>query len=118
MALFAFRHILRRFVERWELLAPIEGDVRYNGTILFQPDNTHDIGGVSGSTTRPRDLTLGRNLECAAANINDLIEMPEIADPAAPVANKARIYVRDSGGKTQLVVRFPTGAIQQIAIEP
>ncbi len=46
-------------------------------------------------------------------------EIIEIADPAAPAANKARFYVRDNGaGKTQLVVRFPTGAIQVIATEP
>lgn len=42
----------------------------------------------------------------------------EISDPAAPAANKARLYIRDTGGKTELVARFPTGAIQQVAIEP
>lgn len=43
----------------------------------------------------------------------------EISDPAAPAANRARLYMRDNGaGKTQLVARFPTGAIQVIATEP
>jgi hypothetical protein len=43
----------------------------------------------------------------------------EISDPAAPGANRARVYARDNGsGKTQLVVRFPTGAVQVIATEP
>lgn len=47
------------------------------------------------------------------------IQGTEIADPAAPAANQGRLYFRDNGaGKTQLVVRFPTGAIQVIATEP
>jgi len=46
-------------------------------------------------------------------------ELTEISDPVAPSANKARLYLKDNGaGKTQLVVRFPTGAVQQLAIEP
>lgn len=47
------------------------------------------------------------------------IEGVEIADPSAPATNYGRLYFRDNGaGKTQLVVRFPTGAIQVIATEP
>lgn len=47
------------------------------------------------------------------------IEQGEIADPAAPAANSARFYTKDNGaGKTQLVVRFPTGAVQILATEP
>ena len=46
-------------------------------------------------------------------------EFSEIADLAAGATNKARLYVRDNGsGKTQLVVRFPTGAIQVLSTEP
>jgi hypothetical protein len=46
-------------------------------------------------------------------------QFSEHSDPAAPSANMARLYVRDNGaGKTQLVIRFPTGAIQIIATEP
>jgi hypothetical protein len=40
------------------------------------------------------------------------------ADHAAPGANQAVIYSIDVGGKTALVARFPTGAVQQFAIEP
>lgn len=48
-----------------------------------------------------------------------MVEMPEMTDYAAPSANRSRLYTRDNGsGKTQLVVRFPTGAIQVIATEP
>jgi hypothetical protein len=46
------------------------------------------------------------------------VEFLERSDPAAPSSNNGRLYVRDTGGKTQLVVRFPTGAIQVIATEP
>jgi hypothetical protein len=43
----------------------------------------------------------------------------EIADPAAPDANVGRLFVRDNGsGKTQLCVRFPTGAVQVVATQP
>lgn len=46
------------------------------------------------------------------------IDLPEIASPGAPAANTGRIYCQDVAGKTQLVVRFPTGAAQVIATEP
>ncbi len=46
-------------------------------------------------------------------------ELTEISEPVAPSANKARLYCRDNGaGKTQIVARFPTGAVQVIATEP
>jgi hypothetical protein len=42
----------------------------------------------------------------------------EIADPPLPTANKGLLYFRDNGaGKTQLAVRFPTGAVQILATE-
>lgn len=47
------------------------------------------------------------------------LEGQETADPAAPAANRGRLYFRDNGaGKTQLAVRFPTGAVQVLATEP
>jgi hypothetical protein len=47
------------------------------------------------------------------------IRMTEQSDPAAPAANKSLLYTRDNGsGKTQIVARFPTGAVQVIATEP
>jgi hypothetical protein len=42
----------------------------------------------------------------------------ETIAPAAPAADHAVIFARDSGGKTQLCVRFPTGAIQVLSTEP
>lgn len=47
------------------------------------------------------------------------VEMDEMTEPSAPGANKARYYFEDNGsGKTRFMVKFPTGAAQQIAIEP
>lgn len=47
------------------------------------------------------------------------LTMTERTAPAAPAANNARVFVRDNGsGKTQLCVRFPTGAIQVLSTEP
>ncbi len=45
----------------------------------------------------------------------DLLEQ---STPAAPPLNAARLFARDNGsGKTQICVRFPTGAVQVIATE-
>lgn len=41
------------------------------------------------------------------------------ADPAAPSADRGRLYFRDNGsGKTQLCARFNSGAVQVIATQP
>ncbi|MBP7629483.1 MAG: hypothetical protein KA758_03450 [Acidimicrobiales bacterium] len=43
----------------------------------------------------------------------------ERTDPAAPAADTGVLYFRDNGsGKTQLCVRFATGAIQVVATQP
>ena len=44
-------------------------------------------------------------------------ELLEVATPSAPPANRARLFVRDVGGKTQLCVRFATGSVKLIAQE-
>jgi hypothetical protein len=45
-------------------------------------------------------------------------ELSEIATPSAPgSASRARLFIRDSGGKTQLCVRFNTGAVKVLATE-
>ncbi|MFQ6019597.1 MAG: hypothetical protein ACE5KW_02455, partial [Dehalococcoidia bacterium] len=46
-------------------------------------------------------------------------DLGEIATPANPATNRARLYAKDDGaGKTQLAVRFPTGAEVILAAEP
>ena len=48
-----------------------------------------------------------------------VLEGAEIPDPGPPPQGKGRLYFRDNGrGKTQLVVRFATGAPQVLAPEP
>jgi len=50
--------------------------------------------------------------------MSQFVEIAEIATPAAPRTNRARLFVRDNGlGKTQLCVRFPTGAVKVLATE-
>lgn len=68
--------------------------------------------GTTVSATNPLPVAL-----VSAPGIG--IPFSEIADPAAPAANNAVLYVRDDGGgKSQLVVRFATGVVQVIATEP
>lgn len=53
-----------------------------------------------------------------AVTVSGAFDLTEQVAPAAPAANVARLYSDDSGGKTRLMVRFGSGAAQQIAIEP
>ena len=46
-------------------------------------------------------------------------QMTEMTAPAAPAADRVRIYAEDNGsGKTRLMALFATGAAQVIAVEP
>jgi hypothetical protein len=60
-------------------------------------------------------------LHWIAANVlklEDVLEIPELAAPAAPGANNARVFAQDNGaGKTQVAVRFPTGTAVVLATE-
>lgn len=80
--------------------------------------------GKSASATHTNSVALGANTSTTG---NDQvrvgarhIEYTELAaDPAAPAVNNARVYTRDDGtGKTQLCVRFNTGAIIVLAAQP
>jgi hypothetical protein len=63
-------------------------------------------------------VTAGTLTECFRMGVN-YVELDERTAPAAPAANKVRIYCADNGaGKTRLMALFPSGAAQQIAIEP
>jgi hypothetical protein len=47
------------------------------------------------------------------------LQMPTVTTaPGAPASGKGVLYFDTSGGKTRLMARFPTGAAQQVAIEP
>lgn len=50
---------------------------------------------------------------------NGVITLDEAFDPSAPASGSCCIYARNNGsGKTQLCVRFATGAVQVLATEP
>lgn len=93
-------------------ILPLVLSVSGGGTMTFFTG-----GGVTiGDTTDPGSATVRL---AGAVTPTSWLEYTEIADPAAPAANKARLYARDNGsGKTQMVVRFPTGAIQVLSTEP
>lgn len=60
-----------------------------------------------------------RRQEVAATGSRTPNHFVEQSDAAAPATNQVVVYAKDNGaGKTQLVARFPTGAVQQLAIEP
>ncbi len=78
-------------------------DGRVGGSTVFAVANTGDV------TMRQLLLQSG----------SGLIAFSERTDPAAPPANNGYLYMRDNGsGKTQLVMLFPSGAVQVIATEP
>lgn len=84
-----------------------------NRTLRLRAGTAHvlEINSTSGETSIPQGLK--------QIGANSYHEMAEMSEPAAPSANRARVFVQDNGaGKTQLMVRFPSGVSQQIAIEP
>lgn len=50
--------------------------------------------------------------------IKKALTLTQMTAPDAPDASNVVIYAVDNGGKTELCARFPSGAVQQIAIEP
>ena len=86
--------------------------------------NTAAIGFGSGfiyfaTGTAASNLTVRSHISAAGLNVAGYIEGAEQTAPAAPAANGYRIFAEDNGsGKTRLMVRFASGASQQIAIEP
>jgi hypothetical protein len=74
------------------------------------------IFGTNDTTRWTIDDSEGGSLVAAGSQF---IEMNEMTAPAAPAANKGRVFFQDNGaGKTQLCVRFATGAATVIATEP
>jgi len=80
---------------------------------------TNDIPASTPDIWLHRVTTSILGLKASSATTGAALEMHEMTAPAAPSSNRARIYAEDNGaGKTRLMVRFPSGAAQQIAIEP
>src|SRR2546425_916397 len=80
---------------------------------------------VATVTANASALTaLAVRVTTAEATLKQLVysgfqDFNEIGNPDAPARDTGRLYVRDNGsGKSQLVCRFNTGAIQTIVTEP
>jgi hypothetical protein len=81
-------------------------------------------------TTGDNNIVIGKDQDADSASgsnqinvggvyFHDRLLYTERSDPAAPAVNQAVVYARDNGsGKTQLCVRFNTGAIQVLATQP
>lgn len=92
------------------------GAVNYERIVLGQWNgNVAEIGAEKGGTGTLRPLRLiGDHLIFPT-----YYEMAEMTAPAAPAANGARVYSEDDGGgRTRVMVKFSSGAAQQIAIQP
>jgi hypothetical protein len=103
-------------------LGAIEGYRRnsvadWHGGLNFLINNNVTNAAESDLTRVVKMDNIGVRLPAAGTGV----ELTEngTTDLAAGATNTARLYCRDNGaGKTQLVVRFNTGAVQVIATEP
>jgi hypothetical protein len=100
--------------------ATLETTVGGTGAVLI---NSRPAGGYTLNGAYPIVMDLDQLIATSGifyeAYLTNFLEGIETADPAAPAANKGRLYFRDNGaGKTQLCARFPTGAVQVVATEP
>jgi hypothetical protein len=78
---------------------------------------------TAGGVGIAKKLYVGDNIVMASGKalqtVAGYVEGSEMTAPDAPAANGFRIYAEDNGsGKTRLMVKFATGAAQQLAIEP
>jgi hypothetical protein len=50
--------------------------------------------------------------------LNGMADVVEVAEPASPAANQARLFARDADGKTQICVKFSDGTVTVLAAQP
>lgn len=83
--------------------------------------HTHD-GGVSGNPyLQILDAITGNLAGVFAAFVllNNYLDITQQAEPNAPGAGVGRLFIQDNGsGKSQLAIRFNTGAVQVLATQP
>lgn len=85
-----------------------------------------EVGWSGGNATSSKEVAVGRvasgilRLRGTSATSGAALRMVERTAPAsAPPSDTAEIWLEDNGsGKTRLMIRFATGAAQQISIEP
>jgi hypothetical protein len=102
--------------------------------IRSAPDGSLIVSNLTRTTRASYDATEETFWETVGVDVSDietdldaltstvgagyLPGVEQSGDLAAPAANAFVLYAKDVGGKTALFVRFNTGAVQQIAIEP
>lgn len=81
--------------------------------------NTEIVAGAFTTTISATDGGASFGGAVRLLNANSRIELSEVGAPAAPAADRVRIYAEDNGsGKTRLMALFATGVAQQLAVEP
>jgi hypothetical protein len=84
--------------------------------------STDDIGVLGSSTNGQGVFGSSTNGDAGAfsgpVSMTKHLQMLEITEPATPVANSAKIFLRLSGGKTQVVAKFSDGSIVVMAAQP
>jgi len=90
----------------------VTGGIRAVGASSGVIGSSPDGHGVHGSTT-----TGYAGYFDGKVFTNKFHDIREITTPKAPGTNHARLFVRDSGGKTQLCVRFNTGTVKVLATQ-
>lgn len=104
----------------WQITASttgiIQGAANYYG--FFSSTNVASAGSVDARVYRDDAGIVG--LRGASTTTPGAMSFYTYgaSPPAAPAASIVRLYADTSGGKIRLMALFPTGAAQQIAIEP
>lgn len=99
---------------------PMSGD--YNCLFGWRAGDALTTGNNNIVIGKDQDVdssTASNQINIGGIYFHDRLLYTERADPAAPAANQAVVYARDNGsGKTQLCVRFSSGAVQVLATQP
>ena len=114
--LLTFGRVLHNLIQTLNALCKVDtianrsSAPQINEIFFVASDTYQEYVGIAGAWS-----AVGR----VGGTVMGAIPFVEITDADAPAANGARLYSRDNGaGKSQLVVRFNTGAIQVLATEP
>lgn len=103
-------------LEFFEMLASVDNGGFFVMDITDEYSNL-SFEGVAGQTQHLVVMSVG-SADWFLTNTLAM-GMEEQVDPPAPAANTGYVYMRDNGaGKTQMCVKFNTGAVQVIATQP
>lgn len=102
-----------------------DGQLLINGTAILRQVSGggycgFNIDGLQAQTRIGGSVIyFGSGLKTYMDGPTGALTFTEQTAPSAPGANEGTLYLEDNGaGKTKLMIRFNTGAAQQIAIEP